>query len=68
MSGRYLEQDLDGSVHQAHPAAQEGEEGEDELDQVVGQSLEAVEPPRGAVQVVGHGVRNRLRLRGDGGE
>lgn len=31
----YLEQDLDHSVDHAHPPAQEGEEGDDELDEVV---------------------------------
>lgn len=63
----YLEQDLDRSVNHAHPPAQEGEEREDELDEVVGQRLEAVKPPRGAMHVVGHGVRNRLGLGRDGG-
>lgn len=58
----YLKENLDGSVHHAQPAAQEGEEGSDELNEVVGQSLEAVEPPRGAVQVVGHGVWHWLGL------
>lgn len=58
----YLEQDLDGSIDHTHPPAQEGEEREDELDEVVGQRLEAMEPPRGAMHVVRHGVRNRLGL------
>lgn len=59
----YLEQDLDCSVDHAHPPAQEGEEREDELNEVVGQSLEAMQPPRGAMHVVGHGVWNWLRLK-----
>lgn len=58
----YLEQNLDRPVDHAHPPAQEGEQREDELDEVVGERLEAVEPPRGAVHVVGHGVRDRLGL------
>lgn len=63
----YLEQDLDYSVDHAHPPAQEGEEWEDELDEVVGQRLEAMKPPRGPVHVVGHRVRNWLGLGRDGG-
>lgn len=65
---RYLEQDLDCSVDHTHPPAQEGEEREDELDEVVGKRLEAMEPPRGAMHVVRHGVRHRLGLgkRGSG--
>lgn len=66
-SASYLEQDLDCSVDHAHPSAQEGEEWEDELDEVVWQRLEAMEPPRGAMHVVGHGVRNWLGLGEDGG-
>lgn len=66
-SASYLEQDLDCSVDHAHPPAQEGEEREDELDEVVGQRLEAMKPPRGAMHVVGHGVRNWLGLGPVGG-
>lgn len=58
----YLEQDLDSSVDHAHPPAQEGEERDNELDEVVGQRLEAMEPPGRAVQVVGHGVGDWLGL------
>lgn len=58
----YLEQDLDRPVDHAHPPAQEGKEREDELNEVVGQRLEAMEPPRRAMHVVGHGVGNRLGL------
>lgn len=65
-SASYLEQDLDCSVDRAHSSAQEGEEWEDELDEVVGHRLEAMEPPRGVMHVVGHGVRNWLGLRGRG--
>ncbi len=63
----YLEQDLDCSVDHAHPPAQEGEEGKDELYEVVGQRLKAMKPPRGAMHVVRHGVRHRLGLGGDRG-
>lgn len=59
----YLEQDLDCSVDHAHPPAQEGEEREDELNEVIGQRLEAMKPPRGAMHVVRHGVWNWLRLK-----
>lgn len=61
-SESYLEQDLDCSVDHAHPPAQEGKEREDELNEVVGQCLEAMKPPRGAMHVVGHGVWNWLGL------
>lgn len=58
----YLEKDLDRSVDHAHPPAQERKEREDELDEVVWQSLKTMEPPRGAVHVIRHGVGYRLRL------
>lgn len=58
----YLEQDLDRSVDHAHSPAQESEEGNDELDEVVGQRLKAMEPPWWAVHVVGYGVGNWLGL------
>lgn len=61
-SDSYLEQDLDCSVDHAHPPAQEGEEREDELDEVVGQRLETMKPPWEAMHIVGHGVWNRLGL------
>lgn len=59
----YLEQDLDCSIDHAHAPAQEGEEGEDELNEVVGECLEAMKPPRRVMHVVGHGVWNWLRLK-----
>lgn len=62
LAATYLEQDLDRPVDHAHPPAQEGKEREDELNEVVGQRLEAMEPPRRAMHVVRHGVGNRLGL------
>lgn len=62
----YLEKDLNCSVDHAHPPAQEGEEWENELNEVVGQCLEAMKPPRRAMHVVGHGVWNWLRLKSSG--
>lgn len=59
---RYLEKDLDRSVEHAHPPAQEGEKWENELNEVVGERLEAMKPPRRAMHVVGHGVWYWLRL------
>lgn len=49
-------------MEDAHGTSQEDEEGDHELQEVVAEGLEAVEPPRGAVQDVGHGVGHRLRL------
>ena len=60
----YLEQDLDGSVDGAHPPAEQGEEREHELHEVVGNRLEAMKPPRRKVHVVRHGIRDRLGLKG----
>lgn len=57
-----LEEDLDCSIDHTHPPAEEGEEREDELNEVVGQRLEAMNPPRGAMHVVGQGVWNWLGL------
>lgn len=58
----YLKEDLDGSVDYAHPPAHNGKEWCNELDEVVGQSFKAVEPPRRAMKVVGHWVWNWLGL------
>jgi hypothetical protein len=41
----YLEQDLQYPVHYAHPASKEQEEGHEQLQEVVAECLEAVEPP-----------------------
>lgn len=62
----YLEQDLECSVDHAHPPAHEGEERDNELNEVVGQGLKAMEPPWGAVHIVGHGVGNWLGLELEG--
>lgn len=62
-SSSYLKQDLACAVKHAHPPAQESEERHDELDEVVGQRLEAMEPPWGPVHVVRHGVGNWLGLK-----
>lgn len=62
----YLEEDLNGTIDHAHPSAQESEKRENKLDEVVGQSLKAVKPPRGAMQVIGQGVGHWLGLRNDG--
>lgn len=62
----HLEQDLQGPVDDAHPPSEEDEEGHHQLQEVVAEGLEAVEPPRGAVQEVGHRVGHRLCL-GKGG-
>ena len=58
----HLEQDLQGPVDDAHPPSEEDEEGHHQLQEVVAEGLEAVEPPRGAVQEVGHRVGHRLCL------
>lgn len=58
----HLEQDLQGTVQDAHPPPEEEEEGHHELQEVVAERLEAVDPPRGAVQEVGCGVGHRLCL------
>lgn len=50
-------------MHDAHPPSEEDEEGHHELQEVVAECLEAVHPPRGAVQEVGHRVGHRLCLR-----
>lgn len=49
-------------MQDAHPSAQEQEEGHHQLDEVVDQGLEAVEPPWRAVHEVRDGVGHRLRL------
>lgn len=49
-------------MQDAHPPAQEQEEGHQQLDEVVDQGLEAVEPPRRAVHEVRDGAGHRLRL------
>ena len=58
----HLKQDLQGAMKDAHPPSQEDEEGHHELQEVVAKCLEAMDPPRGLVQEVGHGVGHRLRL------
>lgn len=47
-----LEEDLQDAVHHAHPAAHEGEEGHDELDEVIAESLKAMKPPGRTMHVV----------------
>lgn len=49
-------------MEDAHLPSEEDEEGHHELQEVVAEGLEAVEPPWGVVQEVGHGVGHRLRL------
>lgn len=49
-------------MEDAHPPSEEDEEGHHELQEVVAEGLEAVDPPWGVVQEVGHGVGHRLRL------
>lgn len=49
-------------MEDAHPPSEEDEEGHHQLQEVVAEGLEAVDPPWGAVQEVGHGVGHRLRL------
>lgn len=61
-SVNYLEKDLDCSINHTHPPAEESEERDDEFDKVVRQGLKAMEPPRRAVNVVGHGIGNWLGL------
>lgn len=63
----HLEQNLQGPVDDAHPPSEEDEEGHQKLQEVVAERLEAVEPPRGAVQEVGHGVGHWLCLWAGGG-
>lgn len=63
----HLEQDLQGPVDDAHPPSEEDKEGHQQLQEVVAEGLEAVEPPWGAVQEVGHGVGHRLCLWAGGG-
>lgn len=47
-----LKEDLQDAVHHAHPAAHEGEEGHDELDEVIAESLKAMKPPGRTMHVV----------------
>lgn len=49
-------------MEDAHPPSEEDEEGHHELQEVVAEGLEAVDPPWGVVQEVGHGIGHRLRL------
>lgn len=49
-------------MQDAHPPAQQQEEGHHQLDEVVDQGLEAVEPPGRAVHEVRDGVGHRLSL------
>lgn len=58
---------MDYSIDHAHPSSKECEEREDELNEVVGQRLKAMKPPRATMHVVGHGVRNWLGLEQCGG-
>lgn len=57
-----LEQDLQGAMEDAHPPSEEDEEGYHQLQEVVAECLEAMDPPWRAVQEVGHGVGHRLCL------
>lgn len=61
----HLEHYLQRPVDHAHTSPQEGEERDDELDEVIGQNLEAMEPPWGLVHIVWHGVWHRLSLEGE---
>lgn len=58
----HLEQELQGSMQDAHPPPEENEEGHQELQDVVAERLKAMHPPWAVVQEVGHGVGHRLRL------
>lgn len=58
----HLEEDLQDSIYHAHAPAHESKERHDKLNKVITQGLKTMEPPRGVVQKVRDGVRNRLRL------
>lgn len=59
----HLEKDLQDTMHDAHPPSQEDEEGHHQLDEVVEERLELMEPPRRAVHEIGDGVGHRLGLK-----
>lgn len=59
----HLEKDLQDAMHDAHPPSQEDEEGHHQLDEVVEERLELMEPPRRAVHEIGDGVGHRLGLK-----
>lgn len=58
----HLKEDLQDSIYHAHASAHESKERHNELNKVITYGLETMEPPRGVVQKVRDGVRNRLRL------
>ena len=58
----HLEHDDQPARHQTRPPRTEDEEWGDELDQVIEEHLDLVEPRRGLMKVPGERVRIRLRL------
>lgn len=62
----HLKEGLQSPVQDAHAPPQEEEEGDHELQEVVAECLQAVEPPGQVMQEVGHRVRHWLCLQDKG--